>query len=162
MELTFRPADLPDLELLAESRIRAIRTYRRLSETTPLPEGLADAIRDYYQWALAEDVHVTILALAEDRLVATGGIDFRREMPTYHNPLGMSGHIMNIWTDPDFRGQGIARRILDILTAEAGKRGCLTVSLHATAMGRPLYEKYGFTATDDEMEMDLPAEKSEP
>ena len=139
MELTFRPADLPDLELLAESRLRAIRTYRRLSETTPLPEGLA-----------------------EDQLVATGGIDFRREMPTYHNPLGMSGHIMNIWTDPDFRGQGIARRILDILTAEAGKRGCLTVSLHATAMGRPLYEKYGFTATDDEMEMDLPAEKSEP
>ena len=139
MELTFRPADLPDLELLAESRIRAIRTYRRLSETTPLPEGLA-----------------------EDQLVATGGIDFRREMPTYHNPLGMSGHIMNIWTDPDFRGQGIARRILDILTAEAGKRGCLTVSLHATAMGRPLYEKYGFAATDDEMEMDLPAEKSEP
>ena len=69
---------------------------------------------------------------------------------------------MNIWTDPAFRGRGIAWRMLDLLTAAARERGCLTVSLHATAMGRPLYQRYGFTATDDEMEMDLPAEKSEP
>lgn len=44
----------------------------------------------------------------------------------------------------------------------SGLWGCLTVSLHTTAMGRPLYQRYGFTATDDEMELELPAEKSEP
>lgn len=85
-----------------------------------------------------------------------------REMPSYHNPAGLSGHIMNIWTDPAFRGRGIAWRMLDLLTAAACERGCLTVSLHTTAMGRPLYQRYGFTATDDEMELELPAEKSEP
>ena len=83
-------------------------------------------------------------------------------MPSYHNPAGLTGHIMNIWTDPAFRGRGIAWRMLDLLTAAACERGCLTVSLHTTAMGRPLYQRYGFTATDDEMELELPAEKSEP
>ena len=92
----------------------------------------------------------------------SGGLDLRREMPSYHNPAGLSGHIMNIWTDPAFRGRGIAWRMLDLLTAAACERGCLTVSLHTTAMGRPLYQRYGFTATDDEMELELPAEKSEP
>ena len=102
------------------------------------------------------------MALAGERLAATGGLDLRREMPSYHNPAGLSGHIMNIWTDPAFRGRGIAWRMLDLLTAAACERGCLTVSLHTTAMGRPLYQRYGFTATDDEMELELPAEKSEP
>ena len=37
MELTFRTAGIGDLELLTESRLRAIRTYRHLSETAALP-----------------------------------------------------------------------------------------------------------------------------
>ena len=158
MELTFRTAGIGDLELLTESRLRAIRTYRHLSETAALPHGLPDAVRDYYRQALASGSHIALLALAGERLAATGGLDLRREMPSYHNPAGLSGHIMNIWTDPAFRGRGIAWRMLDLLTAAACERGCLTVSLHTTAMGRPLYQRYGFTATDDEMELELPAE----
>ena len=145
MELTFRTAGIGDLELL-----------------TALPHGLPDAVRDYYRQALASGSHIALLALAGERLAATGGLDLRREMPSYHNPAGLSGHIMNIWTDPAFRGRGIAWRMLDLLTAAACERGCLTVSLHTTAMGRPLYQRYGFTATDDEMELELPAENSEP
>ena len=53
MELTFRTAGIGDLELLTESRLRAIRTYRHLSETAALPHGLPDAVRDYYRQALA-------------------------------------------------------------------------------------------------------------
>ena len=44
MELTFRTAGIGDLELLTESRLRAIRTYRHLSETAALPHGLPDAV----------------------------------------------------------------------------------------------------------------------
>ena len=162
MELTFRTAGIGDLELLTESRLRAIRTYRHLSETAPLPQELPDAVRDYYRQALASGGHIAFLALAGERLAATGGLDLRREMPSYHNPAGLSGHIMNIWTEPAFRGRGIAWRMLDLLTAAARERGCLTVSLHATAMGRPLYQRYGFTATDDEMELELPAAAQAP
>lgn len=56
--------------------------------------------------ALASGSHIALLALAGERLAATGGLDLRREMPSYHNPAGLSGHIMNIWTDPAFRGRG--------------------------------------------------------
>ena len=51
-KLTFRTAGIGDLELLTESRLRAIRTYRHLSETAALPHGLPDAVRDYYRQAL--------------------------------------------------------------------------------------------------------------
>ena len=41
MELTFRTAGIGDLELLTESRLRAIRTYRHLSETAALTQVTA-------------------------------------------------------------------------------------------------------------------------
>lgn len=81
-------------------------------------------------------------------------LDLRREMPSYHNPAGLSGH--EHLDGSCLPRPGIAWRMLDLLTA-AACGGCLTVSLH-TAMGRPLYQRYGFTATDDEMELELPAE----
>lgn len=70
MELTFRTAGIGDLELLTESRLRAIRTYRHLSETAALPHGLPDAVRDYYRQALASGSHIALLALAGERLAA--------------------------------------------------------------------------------------------
>ena len=70
MELTFRTAGIGDLELLTESRLRAIRTYRHLSETAALPHGLPDAVRDYYRQALASGSHIALLALVGERLAA--------------------------------------------------------------------------------------------
>lgn len=67
MELTFRTAGIGDLELLTESRLRAIRTYRHLSETAALPHGLPDAVRDYYRQALASGSHIALLALVGER-----------------------------------------------------------------------------------------------
>ena len=79
MELTFRTAGIGDLELLTESRLRAIRTYRHLSETAALPHGLPDAVRDYYRQALASGSHIALLALVGERLAATGGLDLRSQ-----------------------------------------------------------------------------------
>lgn len=60
---------------------------------------------------------------------------------------------MNMYTAPAYRRQGIAYRMLDLLTAEAAERGILQIALEATDMGRLLYQKYGFIAARDEMEL---------
>ena len=60
---------------------------------------------------------------------------------------------MNMYTNPDYRRQGIAFKTLDLLVADARKRGITSISLEATDMGRPLYEKYGFIKMNDEMEL---------
>ena len=60
---------------------------------------------------------------------------------------------MNMYTHPDYRRRGIAYQVLDLLVGEARKRGIDAVSLEATDMGRPLYEKYGFVPMEHEMEL---------
>ena len=65
-------------------------------------------------------------------------------MPTYHNPSGKKAYIMNMYTAPEYRRQGIAIHTLDLLVKNAKEQGVLQITLEATDMGRLLYEKYGF------------------
>lgn len=74
-------------------------------------------------------------------------------MPTYHNPSGKKAYIMNMYTDIKYRRNGIALKLLDMLVEAAKNKGITAISLEATDMGRPLYEKYGFTKMNSEMEL---------
>lgn len=47
----------------------------------------------------------------------------------------------------------IAYQTLDKLVKEAKDKGIFAISLEATDMGRPLYEKYGFVKMEYEMEL---------
>jgi ribosomal protein S18 acetylase RimI-like enzyme len=59
---------------------------------------------------------------------------------------------MNMYTSPEYRRKGIAYKVLDMLVKDAKSMGILAISLEATVMGLPLYEKYGFTKMKNEME----------
>lgn len=76
-------------------------------------------------------------------------------MPTYHNPTGKKAYIMNMYTRLEYRRKGIAYKTLDLLISEAEKKGITNITLEATQMGRPLYEKYGFINLKDEMELTI-------
>ena len=82
-----------------------------------------------------------------------GGVSFFQVMPTYHNPSGRKAYIMNMYTKPEYRRRGIAFITLDLLVHDAREKGITAISLEATAMGRPLYEKYGFVEMWNEMEL---------
>ena len=62
-------------------------------------------------------------------------------------------YIMNMYTDPEYRRLGIAYKTLDMLIRDTKSKGITAISLEATEMGRPLYEKYGFVKMNDEMEL---------
>ena len=60
---------------------------------------------------------------------------------------------MNMYTACEYRRKGIAYKTLDMLVKDARRNGITAISLEATAMGRPLYEKYGFVKMETEMEL---------
>ena len=74
-------------------------------------------------------------------------------MPTVNNRSGNKAYIMNMYTHPAYRRRGVALKALDLLGQEAKRRGVTAISLEATEIGRPLYEKYGFVAMPHEMEL---------
>ena len=50
---------------------------------------------------------------------------------------------------------GIASKTLDLLVKDAKERDVTSISLEATEMGKPLYEKYGFVPMKSEMELPI-------
>lgn len=152
LNLTYQKATLADLELLVAVRCRVLRAANQLPEDIPLPE-VEQQSRAYYQKAFAEDTHTAYLVWDGNTLAGTGAVSYFQVMPTVHNPTGQKAYIMNMYTAPQYRRQGIAAHTLALLVADAHRRGITAVSLEATAMGRPLYERFGFVPMEHEMEL---------
>ena len=150
--MDYQRATIEDLEELVRTRIIVLRAANKLDENTDMSE-VEEQSRDYYKKALADGTHTAYLVYDNDRFIGAGGVSYYRVMPTYHNPSGEKAYIMNMYTAPDYRRKGIAFKTLDLLIQDAKERGITAISLEATDMGRPLYEKYGFVKMNDEMEL---------
>ena len=150
MDLIFRKATVDDLDLLTKTRTEVLRAVNRLPDGTDMSD-VEKQSRAYYEKALRDGTHTACLVFDGDRWVGAGGISYYQVMPTYHNPSGKKAYIMNMYTHPEYRRRGIASGVLDLLVEDARSKQIAFISLEATAMGRPVYEKYGFVPMDDEM-----------
>ena len=148
----YRKATLDDLNTLVNTRIEVLRAANQLEASVDmsLVEKESGA---YYERALADNTHTAYLVFDGDMFVGAGGISYYSVMQTYHNPSGRKGYIMNMYVREAYRRQGIARHVLALLMDDAHSRGVEHISLEATAMGRPLYEKFGFVQMENEMEL---------
>ena len=152
MKLVYKKATIQDTDLLTKTRIEVLRAANQLSNETDMTEVFKQSY-DYYAEALTDGSHTAYLVFDEDKFVGAGGISYYNVMPTYHNPSGKKAYIMNMYTAPDYRRKGIAYKTLDLLIADSKSKGIHAITLEATDMGRPLYEKYGFTNMKGEMEL---------
>ena len=152
MSLNYKKATLEDLEMLVATRIEVLRAATQLSDDVDMSQVKEQSYK-YYQETLRNGTHTAYLVFDGDIFVGAGGISYFQVMPTYHNPNGHKAYIMNMYTKPAYRGKGISFKTLDLLVRDAHARGISAISLEATEMGRPLYEKYGFVKMDTEMEL---------
>lgn len=150
MGLLYQRAGKEDLDLLADTRIQVLRAANRLDDDVDMSWVRRESY-EYYAKSLGDRTHCAYLVFDKDRFVGAGGVSFYLVMPTYHNPTGWKAYIMNMYTHPEYRRKGIALHMLDLLVKEARQAGIGFISLEATEMGRPLYEKYGFVKMNDEM-----------
>lgn len=152
MDLIYKRATLEDINTLAETRIEVLKAANKLCADTDMGEVERQSYL-YYQKALSDGSHIAYLVFDESGCIGTGGVSFFQVMPTYHNPSGKKAYIMNMYTNPKYRRKEIAYKTLDMLIKEINSKGISSISLEATDMGRPLYEKYGFVKMNSEMEL---------
>lgn len=148
----YKKAAIEDIEELVKTRIIVLRAANQLSGDADMSVVEQESYA-YYKQALKTAAHIAYLVYDNGTFIGTGGISFYQVMPTYHNPTGKKAYIMNMYTAPEYRGQGIAFHTLDLLVKDAKKQGVPQIALEATDMGRPLYEKYGFVKMQNEMEL---------
>lgn len=151
-KLEYKKATLEDIDELVRTRILVLRAANKLSVDVDLSMVEAESYA-YYRRALGTGEHIAYLIYENGTFIGAGGVSFYQVMPTYHNPTGKKAYIMNMYTSPEYRRQGIAFHTLDLLVQDAKKLGVRQIALEATDMGRPLYERYGFVKMKNEMEL---------
>lgn len=78
------------------------------------------------------------------RLIASAAGSIAHRLPTPRSLLGRSGYVQWVYTEPAFRGQGIARRAMVALLEWFDAQEVASVELHATEAAEPLYRSLGF------------------
>src|SRR5262249_33244428 len=108
------------------------------------------ATRPWLRQALADGSYRAWLAQAPDRRVAAGGGVLISSWPArpedFHTQRAL---ILNVYTEPEFRRQGLARGVMLLIIQWLREQGLASVVLHASDEGRSLYESLGFEPTNE-------------
>ncbi len=89
------------------------------------------------------------LAETNDRVVAGGCVVVVGYPSAPHFTTPRRAWILNMYTEPEYRGRGLAKSIIEVMISWCREQGFEWVSLHASDAGRHLYEKLGFKPTNE-------------
>ena len=150
--LSIRRATAADAGVLARHRADMFRDMGQLNDG--LRDTLVEAARAYFAAAIPDGRYITWLAEAGGEVVGGAGLQLRELLP---RPApggsrlvgGPQGLIMNVFTERAWRRRGVAAALLRELLRWCRASGIESLVLHASADGRPLYEKLGFTPTNE-------------
>ncbi len=140
-DIKYKIATDEDMELLMSSRLEMLKVVNGLDANHKFSDEIIRCSEEYFR----NGDHTTVLAMAGDRVIGCATICYMYIMPTYSHPTGKRAHLMNVYTNKEWRRHGIAMKMVSMLIDEARKRGVTEISLDATKDGRPLYNNLGFT-----------------
>lgn len=118
-------------------------------------EATAHEIEGWLYERLARQDVAAFLAEVGGEPAGIGAVSIY-EVPAAPATSGTEAYISSMYTEPRFRGRGVARAILNEVLAfvdRAGVRG--RVWLRTTEAGRPLYASEGFLPRDYFMQLRL-------
>ena len=150
MNIIYRKLTENDLETFISMRINQLREEGATDEM-----DLSPALMDYYQRHLAKGTFVSWLAMDGDKIIGTSGMSFVEKPPYFGCPTGRIGLLSSMYTNPDYRRQGIAKELLGRVVEEARVYGCGTVQITASDMGVLLYSNFGFVKNKNFMQYKL-------
>jgi GNAT superfamily N-acetyltransferase len=149
MEIHVRRASVEDLKHLVHHRLAM---FEEMGYRDPLAlTGVEKASSEYFSEALRSGTYVGWLAEKQQdgKVVAGGGVVVARWPGFPGENRAERAWILNMYTEPEARRQGVAKRLLELIVNWCRERGLSTVSLHASDFGRPLYEAAGFHPTNE-------------
>ena len=147
MAVEYKKLTEKELEIFIDMRINQLR-----EEGAEENIDLKPALRNYYNYHMADGTFVSWLAVDGDKIVGTSGISFVEKPPYFGCPSGKMGLLSSMFTSDEYRRQGIARKLLTRVIDEAKKYGCGTVQITASDMGVLLYTNFGFVKNGNFMQ----------
>lgn len=147
-DIIIREATLYDVPIILHHR-RSM--FEEMGYTDPdLLDKLVESARNTLVECMAEGSYRGWVAVTrEGDIAAGGGIVIARWLSVPFDLHPRRATILNMYTEPMYRRQGLARRLMNAMIDWCSCEGFGYVSLHASDDGRHLYETMGFKQTNE-------------
>ena len=142
MSIVYSEATREDIDELIRMRIEyMIDDFG--SVTDEERKGMEAQLPDYFNRKLGTEL-IAFVAKDGDRIVSVAYLHII-EMPANSILLnGLYADVLSVYTEPDYRGQGICTQLMKNLVEYGKRRGLGRIDLSATDAGYPIYAKVGF------------------
>jgi predicted acetyltransferase len=152
--ITYKKADLENIPDLINLRIEFLKEAQNFSSINNDKE-LFNSLEKYFSEKIKNNEFISWLAYKNNVIIATSGICFYTLAPSFKNITGKTAYIMNMYTKPEYRKQGIASNLFIKMIDEAKNLGIKKLVLHATDEGKKIYSKHGFKDENSAMMLTL-------
>jgi ribosomal protein S18 acetylase RimI-like enzyme len=146
--------ELPAVAALAEKLVRLHHAFDEARFF--VPERVAEGYAWWFGKELGREEVVLLVAELEGRIV--GYVYARLEERDWNMLLDAAGAIHDVWVEPEARGHGVARALLQAGVEALRAKGAPRVVLHTAAKNtgaQALFEGLGFRRTMVEMTLEL-------
>jgi GNAT superfamily N-acetyltransferase len=107
--------------------------------------GLDDYVTAAVAWARARsDSHVAFVARSSGRAIGMAWLALLERVPAPDRMQRLNGDLQSCYVLREFRGGGVGSRLVGAVLLEARRRGCEHVTVHASRLSVPMYERSGF------------------
>jgi GNAT superfamily N-acetyltransferase len=151
---SLRQAAVCDAAIIARHRVEMFRAMGQVP-TDALATALLESSAAALGALLRDGSYVGWFAIGEDdRVLAGAGAHIQSQLPRIaHDGIAVTiapvPLVVNVYTEPEFRGIGMARALMEALLKWAKSSGFDRLHLHASDAGRPLYQSLGFVPTNE-------------
>lgn len=145
--LTLREARPHELSEIAEHWLAMFEEVGKHHEREFTP-GWRERFVQYFRDRIERGDACYFVAHDGECIVATAGALLTEGYPAAIHGI-RSGYVFGVRVDPRYRGRGIATQLTQRAIAFLQAREPWAIRLHASPFGRPIYEKLGFTPTNE-------------
>lgn len=144
-EISYRKADIQDIDILVDFRVRFLNELDNHPDDEEA-DNLRTTLREYFSQKIPSGEFIAWFAEEDGKILGTSGIVMWQIPGRYGGlELGKAGYILNMFTVPEARGQGICTCLITRLIDEARAIGLKYLHLHASSDGNSIYRKMGFS-----------------
>ena len=140
--MIFEKATTQDINILTELRIAYLQ--EDLGEIADVDlELIGSSLPNYYEKHLNDDLMVYV-ARDEMDIVSCAFLLIVEKPMSPSFITGKTGTVLNVYTKPEYRKKGYAKKLMTIMLEDAKAEGVSIIELKATEDGYSLYKSVGF------------------
>ena len=147
-EFVIRPGTLDDLDTVVAHRREMFRDMD--NRDAAALDRMSELFRPWLLGKMRAGEYLAWFAVDSNGAIAAGlGLWLMDWPPHMIGPTRWRGNIVNVYTRPESRRLGLARRLMETALAWCRTNQVRAVILHSSDQGRQLYESMGFTPTNE-------------